>query len=375
MNQITRSRLIFFVFFSINKRYFNHQSHKPIFSIHCLVRERTMESFYVTLLCFFVLIVSLFLHFLFYKNKSVLSGGGAPLPPGKTGWPFIGESLEFLSTGWKGHPEKFIFDRITKYSSNIFKTHLLGEPAAVFCGAASNKFLFSNENKLVQAWWPDSVNKVFPSSTQTSSKEEAIKMRKMLPNFLKPEALQRYIGIMDKIAQRHFESGWENKGRVEVFPLAKNYTFWLASRLFVSVEDPNEVAKLLEPFNVLASGLISVPIDLPGTPFNRAIKASNQVRKMLVNIIKQRKIDLGEGKATASQDILSHMLLTSDENGKFMNELDIADKILGLLIGGHDTASSACTFIVKFLAELPEVYDAVYKGKVFFFFFLILLFV
>lgn len=321
------------------------------------------------MLCFFVLVVSLFLHFLFYKNKSILSGE-APLPPGKTGWPFIGESLEFLSTGWKGHPEKFIFDRITKYSSNIFKTHLLGEPAAVFCGAASNKFLFSNENKLVQAWWPDSVNKVFPSSTQTSSKEEAIKMRKMLPNFLKPEALQRYIGIMDKIAQRHFESGWENKGRVEVFPLAKNYTFWLASRLFVSVEDPNEVAKLLEPFNVLASGLISVPIDLPGTPFNRAIKASNQVRKMLVNIIKQRKIDLGEGKATASQDILSHMLLTSDENGKFMNELDIADKILGLLIGGHDTASSACTFIVKFLAELPEVYDAVYKGKVFFFFFL-----
>lgn len=319
-----------------------------------------MEFFYVTLLCLFVLLISLSLHFVFYKNKSGLPG---PLPPGKTGWPMIGESLQFLSAGWKGHPEKFIFDRMAKYSSNIFRSHLLGEPAAVFCGAASNKFLFSNENKLVQAWWPDSVNKVFPSSTQTSSKEEAIKMRKMLPNFLKPEALQRYIGIMDQIAQRHFVSGWENKDRVEVFPLAKNYTFWLASRLFVSVEDPDEVAKLLEPFNVLASGLISVPIDLPGTPFNRAIKASNQVRKMLVSIIKQRKIDLAEGKATPTQDILSHMLLTSDESGKFMNELDIADKILGLLIGGHDTASSACTFIVKFLAELPEVYEGVYKEQ------------
>lgn len=252
---------------------------------------------------------------------------------------------------------------MAKYSSIVFKTHLLGEQAAVFCGASGNKFLFSNENKLVQAWWPNSVNKIFPSSTQTSSKEEAIKMRKMLPNFMKPEALHRYVGIMDHIAQRHFASGWENHDQVVVFPLAKQYTFWLACRLFLSVEDPNDVAKFADPFDVLASGLISIPIDMPGTPFNRAIKASNSIRKELVAIIKQRKIDLGEGKASATQDILSHMLLTCDENGKFRGELDIADKILGLLIGGHDTASSACAFIVKYLAELPEIYERVYKEQ------------
>ncbi|CDP14237.1 unnamed protein product [Coffea canephora] len=319
-----------------------------------------MEILYVTVLSFSVVFVSFAIHFLFFKSKS---GSSGRLPPGKSGWPVIGESYEFLSTGWKGYPEKFILDRIAKYSSNVFRTHLLGEKAAVFCGAAGNKFLFSNENKLVQAWWPDSVNKVFPSSTQTSSKEEAIKMRKMLPNFLKPEALQRYIGIMDHIAGRHFSSGWENKDQVEVFPLCKNYTFWIASRLFVSVEEPTEVAKLLEPFNVLASGLISVPVDLPGTPFNKAIKASNEIRKMLVSIIKQRQIDLADGKASPTQDIMSHMLTTSDENGKFMQELDVADKILGLLIGGHDTASSACTFIVKYLAELPEIYEGVYKEQ------------
>ncbi|KAK6147490.1 hypothetical protein DH2020_018402 [Rehmannia glutinosa] len=293
-----------------------------------------MDVFYVSLLCLFISSVFLSLHYLFSKKKP----GSTALPPGKTGWPIIGESLEFLQTGWKGHPEKFIFDRMTKYSSTVFRTHLLGEKAAVFCGAAGNKFLFSNENKLVQAWWPSSVDKIFPSSTQTSSKEEAIKMRKMLPSFLKPEALHRYVGIMDHIAQRHFADGWENRGNIVVFPLAKNYTFWLACRLFVSIEDPKQVDELAEPFNLLASGLISIPIDLPGTPFNKGIKASNF-------------------------DILSHMLLTSDENGKFMEELDIADKILGLLIGGHDTASSACTFIVKYLAELPQVYQAVYKEQ------------
>lgn len=108
-----------------------------------------------------------------------------------------------------------------------------------------------------------------------------------------------------------------------------------------------------------------MPIDLPGTPFNKAIKAAKDIRKELLKIIRERKVDLGEGKATARQDILSHMLLTCDENGEFMNELDIADKILGLLIGGHDTASAACTFLVKYLAELPHIYDAVYQGSLF----------
>ena len=148
-----------------------------------------MELFYPSLLGFFLVIVSLLMHLLFFSSKQKAAG---KLPPGRTGLPVIGESLEFLATGWKGHPEKFIFDRIAKYSSYVFKTNLLGSPAVVFCGSAGNKFLFSNENKLVQAWWPSSVDKVFPSSTQTSSKEEAIILRKMLPNFLKAEALHRY---------------------------------------------------------------------------------------------------------------------------------------------------------------------------------------
>ncbi|KAM4113397.1 hypothetical protein ACJW30_05G217600 [Castanea mollissima] len=319
-----------------------------------------MELFFLSGVILFAFIVSLSVVFLLY-HKSYASYPN--LPRGNMGLPYIGESLEYLSTGRKGHPEKFFYDRMAKFSSEVFKTSIFGEPVAVMCNTAGNKFLYSNENKLVTAWWPSSVNKIFPSSLQTSSNEESKKMRKMLPKIMKPEALQRYIGIMDTIAKRHFEAGWEGKKEVTVFPLAKNYTFWLACRLFLSIEDPEHVAKFADPFAVLASGILSIPIDLPGTPFNRAIKASKVIKKELRAIIKQRKIDLAENKASPTQDILSHMLLASDENGQFMAEMDIADKILGLLIGGHDTASAAVTFVVKYLAELPEIYDEVLKEQ------------
>nr|DAD38719.1 TPA_asm: hypothetical protein HUJ06_013041 [Nelumbo nucifera] len=320
-----------------------------------------MELLFLSLLLLVVLFLSLSLRYLVYKHTS--HAPGKKLPPGRMGLPFVGESIEFFSLGRKGIPEKFFFDRMAKFSKEIFKTSLLGENTAVVCGPNGNKFLFSNENKLVTAWWPRSVDKIFPSSTQTSSKEEAKKMRKLLPQFLKPEALHRYIGIMDTIAQRHFKASWDDRDEVTVFPLAKRFTFWLACRLFLSIEDPDHVAKFADPFNALASGIISIPINLPGTPFNKGIKASNEIRKELLAIIKQRKIDLAENRASPTQDILSHMLLYTDEDGQFMNERDIADKILGLLIGGHDTASAAITFVMKYLAELPEIYNEVYKEQ------------
>lgn len=276
------------------------------------------ECFYLCLLLLFLLVVFLSLHFLFYANKNHHHHhkDHPVLPPGSTGWPFIGETLEFLSTGMKGHPEKFITDRTSKYSSEVFRTSLLGEPAAVFCGAAGNKFLFSNENKLVTAWWPSSVNKIFPSTTQTSSNLESLKMRRMLPHFLKPDALRRRVPVMDAIARSHFAADWDGRDRVEVFPLAKRFTFWVACRLFMSLTDPRSIADFADPFNLICCGIVSVPIDLPGTPFNKAIRASEAIRKRLLVIIRKRKEELKEGTAAPAQDILSHMLVAADENGK-----------------------------------------------------------
>ncbi|KAJ0673819.1 putative protopanaxadiol 6-hydroxylase [Helianthus annuus] len=319
-----------------------------------------MDIFYASLLSLFVLLVSFSLHLFFYNSKP--TEGGKPLPPGKTGWPVIGESLEFLATGWKGHPEKFIFDRMSKFSPIVFRTSLMLEDAAVFCGAQGNKFLFSNENKHVQVWWPASVNKIFPSSGK-ASKKEADKMKKMLPTIFKPEALHRYVPVMDVVTRQHFATWWDGKDEIVTYELTKNFTFWLACKIFVSIDEPERVRYLSHPFKDIATGILAIPIDLPGTPFRRGINAANFIRKELLDIVKQRKIDLAQGKATPTQDMLSHMLLFRDEDGKSLEDYDIADKILGLLIGGHDTASSACAFIVKYLAELPEIYNGVYKEQ------------
>ncbi|PIA51817.1 hypothetical protein AQUCO_01100593v1 [Aquilegia coerulea] len=290
------------------------------------------------------------------RNKS-------QLPPGKTGWPFIGETLSFHKSGLTGVPPRFVQDRMQMFSPRIFKTSLLGEKMAVLCGPDGNKFLFSNENKLVKVWYPSSVMKIFPPSPSVkhSSDEEIVRFRKTLASYVNADALQRYAGIIDSITKQHLKTHWENNKEVIAAHLIKKYTFSVVCKAFLGIDDPVHLEKLSGPFDLMAIGIKSLPINLPGTSLNKAIKASAAVRKDLLEHIKKRKVDLMVNKSSVPQDVLSHMLLTMHEHGE--DEKAVSVKSFGLLFGSLDTVSAAITFVIKYLAELPHIYNEVLREQ------------
>ncbi|OVA00045.1 hypothetical protein BVC80_1691g9 [Macleaya cordata] len=267
------------------------------------------------LLIIAVLFVSLyFLKLLFRQNGAASRGGGKLLrPPGSTGWPIIGEGLDFLKMSQAGVLEKFFSDRTQKYLSEIFSTALLGENITFLgAGGAGNKFLFSNEFKLVNSWWPPAIRKIIPNAQQASTEQESKTLRKLYSQFFKPDALHRYIVIMDLMTRRHFENSWDNKEEVTVYLLVKNYTFSVACSLFLSIDDQGRVDELHKPFSDMFDGLIALPINLPGT---------------------------------------TQPCYQSFQRGPKGNH-----------ITGHDTTTSVITMVLKFLAEHPDVYSEVLKG-------------
>ena len=110
-----------------------------------------MELFFIhhSVLISAIFSIPLLLYFLRHMFRPTKDGAESLLqtPPGSTGWPLLGETLEYLSTTKEGTPEKFINDRRKKYSSRLFKTSLLGQPTVLLCNAEGNKFIFSNENE------------------------------------------------------------------------------------------------------------------------------------------------------------------------------------------------------------------------------------
>ncbi|MFS8009065.1 putative cytochrome P450 [Helianthus anomalus] len=315
----------------------------------------------IELLTPILLFIVLYIFWNVYKTKR----SKINLPPGSFGWPFLGESLAFLRACWDGVPERFVQERIEKHDSPlVFKTSLLGERMAVMCGPAGNKFLFGNENRLVGVWWPSQVRKLFGRCLITSRGDEAKWMRKMLLSYLGPDAfVTHYAATMDAVTRRHIEIHWRGKEEVKVFQTVKVYAFELACRLFMSLEEPNHIAKLGSLFNIFLKGILELPINIPGTRFYSANKAAAAIRTELMMIIKARRVELEEGKASSSQDLLSHLLTSSDENGRYLTEKDIANNILLLLFAGHDTSTVAITLLIKSLGEHPDVYDKVLQEQ------------
>ncbi|KAJ0730255.1 putative cytochrome P450 [Helianthus annuus] len=315
-----------------------------------------------TLLAFFFVFIVLCFFLQIHRKKPETNNN---LPPGSFGWPFLGETIEFVRRQRHGDPEKFVRDRMERYGSPmVFKTSLLGHRMAVFCGPEGNKFLFGNENKLVASWWPEAIQMLFGKCLNTSRGDEAKWLRKMMLAHLGPDALSnRLTGTMDIVTRLHIQNQWQGRSEVKVFNTVKPYLFELACRLFLSLEDPKHVAELGSLFNTFLKGLGELPINIPGTRFYHAKRAATAIKKHLIMIIKQRKLALKQENAPSFEDLLSHLLLSSDENGRFLSEMEIANNILLLLFAGHDTTAVSITLLMKSLGEHPDVYKNVLKEQ------------
>ncbi|KAL8110900.1 beta-amyrin 6-beta-monooxygenase-like [Apium graveolens] len=287
----------------------------------------------------------------------------ANVPPGSSGWPVIGESIKFVLSG----PEEFMAERTKKYSKDVFKTSLFGEKMAVFCGTVGNKFVFANETKSFASWWPLSVRKsfFFPEFSESSTDDISSLLFWSIHDILKPEALKQYIPIMDSMAREHVDFQWTGNEVVKVYPLLKEYTLAVACRILMGVDDVEYVTRLARHIALVNAGLFSVPIDLPGTSFNKGIKGGRLVRAELMKVITNKRKEMMENKSESvtRPNFLSRMLSLADENGTFVSEKVICNNIVGLLFASYETTSTAVTFVLKYLSELPHIYDEVYKEQ------------
>ncbi|CAI9113845.1 OLC1v1014530C1 [Oldenlandia corymbosa var. corymbosa] len=304
--------------------------------------------------------------FLFRRNKS--DEGVKQLPPGSFGWPIIGETMEFLF----GKPEVFVGERMKKYSPDIFKTKILGEKTAVICGPNGHKFLFSNEQKLFTAFRPHPMQHLFrsyqsksssappppppPESSDPRPKSDETKAIRQ-PGFLKPEALSRFLGRMDSTSNELLKAHWAGKEEVKAYPLAKIITLTLSCRFFLGVENPERIAQLVDHFDDITLGMHSIMLNIPGTIFYRANKAAAAIRKVLLEVIKEKKIAISKG--APMHDILSHMIVVTDPTGKSMPEAEIADKIMGVIVAGYSTVATTITFLMKYVGENPDIYEKI----------------
>ncbi|XP_014508421.1 beta-amyrin 28-oxidase [Vigna radiata var. radiata] len=283
------------------------------------------------------------------------AGGTKTLPPGSFGWPLMGETYQFLSI----KSEHFIQERVKKYSSQIFHTNILGEPTVVFSGPAANKFVSTNETKLLKVWYMKTQRRFFNIPDQIHApnlkpKQEAASSAPVkILGILKPEGIARYMGNKVELTMhQHFMTHWEGKTEVKVYPLVKAFTLTLVCQFFLGIDEP----KLGSEFEYLYFGIYSAPVNFPGSAYRRALKASATIRKEIQFLIKEKIDALSKGQVV--DDLLAHVV-GAEQGGKYVPRIEISNIIMGLMNSSYMPIAITLAFMIKHIGQRPDIYQKI----------------
>lgn len=269
------------------------------------------------------------------------------LPPGRFGLPILGESISYLRD-----PERFMAERQQQHG-NIFKTHLFGRPTVALIGAEAARFLFTNEGQRFEMTNIPSFEVLLGAKSigvQTGSAHQVL--RRQLFQAFQPRALENYATTMEEVTH-HYLQKWEQRETLTWYNELKKYTLDIACQLFVGISTAAD-EHLEAVYETWSNGLLSIPVRFPFSKFARAIRAREQLLAQFDAMIGQR-----QQQSSDAEDVLSILLQAKDEAGNALSRAEIKDNLLGMLVAGHETLTSALTSLCLLLAQHPEVLEAV----------------
>ncbi|KAK4437111.1 Beta-amyrin 11-oxidase [Sesamum alatum] len=314
-------------------------------------------GFWVTLLVGILPVVGWLLWWwndILYAPRSLRrTGGGAKLPPGYMGIPFLGENLTFL---WYfkilGRPDDYINSKRRKYGDGVglYRTHLFGSPAIIACSASANKFVLQTESSFFLEW--PSVELVGTTSLVAVQGSAHTRVRTFVVKAInQPDALRK-IALMVQPRITVALKSWAQMGRIKVYKEAKKVTFANIGKFFASFEPGLVLDTLDELFKGLTAGFRAYPLNFPGTAFHRAM----QCRKKAIAIFrdemeKRKKCDASKGK----NDLMEGLMQVTDDDGKKLTDIEVLDNIVSLVVAGYTSTSLAIMWAFYYLAMHPDV--------------------
>ncbi|XP_071741016.1 abscisic acid 8'-hydroxylase 2-like [Rutidosis leptorrhynchoides] len=302
-------------------------------------------------------LLSPFVAFLFFATllfNFIISRRGSTkymnrrLPPGSMGWPYIGETLSLYTQ----NPNTFFSKRQTRYGK-IFKSHILGCPCVMISSPEIAKTVLVTQSHLFKPTYPSSKQMMIgPQAIFFHQGQYHSLLKKLIQSSLLPSAIKSSIHEIENIVLNLLPF-WEKNNTIITLDEMKKYSYEVAMiSVFGNKLEANEMEGLKHLYHCIEKGYNSMPLDLPGTPFKKAMKARMVLNDKLRKMIRKRRENGEHGGG-----LLGVLLGLKGEIQ--LSDSQIADNIIGVIFAAHDTTASVLTWMLKYLHDHPHLLDAV----------------
>ncbi|KAL5991861.1 hypothetical protein ACLOJK_012772 [Asimina triloba] len=275
------------------------------------------------------------------------------LPPGSMGWPYIGETLKLYTQ----NPNTFFSTKRKRYG-DIFKTHILGCPCIFISKAEAVRVILGSRGHLFKPTYPPSKEKIIgPEAIFFHQGEYHARIKKLVQAAFLPCSIKRRVSEIEGLVLRLIP-GWENLRTINTLHEMKRFAFDAALlAAFGPREDEDLERQTIEDlYHCLERGYNAMPLNLPGTPFHKALKARKLLHEILRRIIEKRREEKKENGG------LLGVLLGSDNTVR-LSDSQVADNIIGVIFAAHDTTASVLTWVFKYLADDKHLLESVTKEQ------------
>ncbi|KAF5952487.1 hypothetical protein HYC85_010431 [Camellia sinensis] len=253
------------------------------------------------------------------------------------------------------HPETFM-DRRRHMYGKVFKSHLFGSPTIVSTDAEVSRFVLQSDGKAFVPSYPKSLTELMgKSSILLITRSLQRRIRGLIGSFFKSSYLKAQIPQdMHKYLQQSMKD-WRDDHPIYIQDEAKNIAFQVLVKALVSMDPGDETEFLKKQFQEFMAGLISLPINIPGSRLHKSLQANGllQAKKKMVElvhkIIEAKKKN--RGRSEIAKDVADVLLNDASEE---LNDDLISDNMIDLMIPGEDSVPVLITLAVKYLSDCPE---------------------
>jgi cytochrome P450 len=266
---------------------------------------------------------------------------------GDRGLPILGHMIEML----RGGPDYLQFLYETKGPLVFGDSPVLPFVAAL--GPDAIQVIYSNRNKdYSQQGWTPVIGAFFNRGLMLLDFEEHMFHRRIMQEAFVRSRLVGYVEQMDQVVSQVISKDWViNDARFLLYPAMKELTLDIASMVFMGHEpgtDHELVTKVNKAFTMtVRAGNAVIRTGVPPFTWWRGLKA----RQLLEDYFAQR---VKEQRGKKSNDLLSVLCQTEDEDGNRFSDKDIVNHMIFLMMAAHDTSTTTATNMAYELAANPE---------------------
>lgn len=162
-------------------------------------------AFALAMLLFIVFLTRLF-------QKKTAEKSTRRLPPGRRGWPVVGDSFSWYQAVASSHPPSFVEEQVKKFGK-IFSCSLFGKWAVVSADPSFNRFVMQNEGKLFGSCYPKSFRDlVGKNGVITVQGEQQRKLHAIASNMMRLDKLNsHFLKDIQMVMLQTFSTSHDNQ--------------------------------------------------------------------------------------------------------------------------------------------------------------------